>query len=82
MRAEVDMNWAYHPILYTPSMPSISLLPPREFSARANELLQLACPIKEDTPFFNTHMAQAKSKGMTWVEGLEYVVACRRGTVN
>jgi hypothetical protein len=52
------------------------------FTACANELLRAACHSKEDTQFFNRSMAQAKAMGMSWVEGLEYVVQCRREALN
>ena len=45
---------------------------------RSHTLLALACPAKEDTPFFNHCMALAKAQGMTWDEGLDYVIRCRR----
>lgn len=53
---------------------------PEEFTAQAHRLLEAACPTKEDTPFFNHCMALARAQGMSWMEGLEYVIQCRRGT--
>ena len=42
-----------------------------------SELLQLACPTREDVPFFNHCMALARARGMTWEEGLRYVIEQR-----
>ena len=53
-------------------------LPPVEFSKRAADLLQKACPEKADEPFFNRNMVMAKALGLTWVEGLQYVIQRRR----
>ena len=40
-------------------------------------LLDLACPTKEDVPFFNHCMRLAKERGMTWVQGLQYTIEMR-----
>jgi len=63
---------------------SISQLSPSEFSQRAHMLLAAACPTKDDTAAFNRHMTAAKAQGMSWVEGLQYVIDQRHGnsTVN
>lgn len=47
------------------------------FTAEANRLSQLACPIDSDRPIFSTYMSDAKRKSMTWVEGLRYVIQQR-----
>jgi len=44
------------------------------------QLLKAACPTPEDTPFFNHCMTLAKAQGMSWVEGLHYVIHCRNET--
>lgn len=41
-------------------------------------LLDLACPTKEDAPFFNHCMRLAKEMGMSWEEGLRYTIEQRR----
>jgi hypothetical protein len=41
-------------------------------------LFNLACPTKEDTPFFNHCMTIAKERGLTWEEGLEYTIEMRK----
>jgi hypothetical protein len=51
---------------------------PEAFSLQDNELLYLACPSREDVPFFNHCMRLAKSRGMSWRDGLEYIIAQRR----
>ncbi|CAN5556763.1 hypothetical protein BH10ACI4_BH10ACI4_37910 [soil metagenome] len=43
-----------------------------------DELLALACPAKEDTPFFNHCMAIAKERGLSWEQALEYTIEMRR----
>jgi hypothetical protein len=50
-----------------------------DFANRARQIEALACPKPEDTPFFNHCMNIAKSRGMTWGQGLEYVIKCREG---
>ena len=54
-----------------------SELPPAD-SRRSQELLQKACPEKQDAPFFNRHMLQANALGFTWLEGLQFVIQRRR----
>jgi hypothetical protein len=60
-------------------MPSES---PANLTARANRLLKEACPSNDDREYFSQCMALAKAQGMTWIEGLAYVIECRRGTLN
>jgi hypothetical protein len=50
-----------------------------DFTNRARQIEALACPKPEDAPFFNHCMSIAKSRGMTWDQGLEYVIKCREG---
>ena len=52
---------------------------PPEISQHVRDLLAAACPTPEDTPFFNHCMTLAKAQGLSWTEGLEYVIQCRRG---
>lgn len=42
------------------------------------ELMDQACPTKEDVPFFNHCMRLAKEVGMNWEEGLRYTIEQRR----
>ncbi len=42
-----------------------------------DELFALACPSREDAPFFNHCMSLAKDMGMTWEEGLRYTIEMR-----
>ena len=55
-----------------------SELPPTELTRRGQELLQKACPEKQGAPFFNRHMLQANALGLTWLEGLQFVIQRRR----
>ena len=48
-----------------------------EFDA-SQDLMNLACPTKEDAPFFNHCMRLAKEMGMSWKEGLRYTIEQRR----
>jgi hypothetical protein len=50
-----------------------------EMLEQQRRLYTEACPRPEDTPFFNHCMALAKAQGLSWMEGLEFVVRCRRG---
>jgi hypothetical protein len=68
-----------HELIYTFRM---TIESPAEFSARANQLLKDACPTREDRDFFGACMGLAKAQGMSWVEGLEYTVRCRRASLN
>jgi hypothetical protein len=43
-----------------------------------DELFALACPSREDAPFFNHCMSLAKDMQMTWEEGLRYTIEMRR----
>ncbi len=49
-----------------------------ELTEKQRRLYEEACPAPEDTPFFNHCMTLAKAQGMSWTEGLEFVVQCRR----
>ena len=49
---------------------------------RHRELLHKALPDPADTALFNRLMAEARSKGMTWMAGLEYVIDKRRAMLN
>ena len=40
-------------------------------------LLQQACPTPADVPFFNHCMHLARGMGMSWEEGLRYVIEQR-----
>ena len=40
-------------------------------------LLQKACPTPADVPFFNHCMHLARGMGMSWEEGLRYVIEQR-----
>ena len=51
---------------------------PNDFEA-TRHLMDLACPTKEDAPFFNHCMRLAKEMGMSWEEGLRYTIEQRRG---
>ncbi len=42
-----------------------------------SKLLEQACPTRADVPFFNHCMHLARSMGMTWEEGLRYVIEQR-----
>lgn len=42
------------------------------------DLMDLACPTKEDVPFFNHCMRLAKERGMSWEEGLRHTIEQRR----
>ena len=48
-----------------------------EFEA-TRHLLDLACPAKEDAPFFNHCMRLAREMGMSWEEGLRYTIEQRQ----
>jgi hypothetical protein len=50
-----------------------------QFTARMKKLEALACPSPCDVSFFNDHMQTAKSEGLTYREGLEYVIRMRNG---
>lgn len=43
------------------------------------ELLEEACPTRVDVPFFNYCMRLARGMGMSWEEGLRYVIEQRKG---
>ncbi len=42
-------------------------------------LLEQACPTAADVPFFNHCMRLARNMGMSWEEGLQYVIEQRNG---
>ncbi len=46
------------------------------------ELLGKAIPDPADTTLFNRLMAEARAQGMTWMDGLEYVIHKRRSLLN
>ena len=48
--------------------------------SRHRELLPRALPNAADTRLFDRLMAEARGKGLTWIEGLEYVIE-RRGSM-
>ena len=50
--------------------------------SRHRELLPQALPNASDTKLFDRLMAEAKSNGLTWMEGLEYVIQRRRALLN
>lgn len=60
-------------------MEDLSTLPPAEFTRRTHELLAQACPDRESEQFFSRNMAAAKALGMTYVEGLQFVIEKRAG---
>ena len=49
---------------------------------RHRELLPRALPNAADTVLFDRLMAEAKSQGLTWLEGLEYVIERRQSLLN
>ncbi len=53
-----------------------------EFSARMKRLSMLACPTDADRSFFDVKILEAKALGMTYKEGLEYVILVRNGGVD
>ncbi|MGI4831544.1 MAG: hypothetical protein ACRYFU_25675 [Janthinobacterium lividum] len=55
-----------------------SRLSAQTLGTRANDLFQQACPSKQDEAFFNRQMQRALSLGMTWLEGLQFVIVERR----
>ena len=50
--------------------------------SRHRELLPRALPNAADTRLFDRLMAEARAQGLTWIEGLEYVIECRRSLLN
>ena len=60
-------------------MEKLSNLQPAEFSQRAADLLAEACPDDSSRVFFERNMTLASSMGMSWVEGLQFVIEQRRG---
>ncbi len=73
-------NWSRPPAsryLAAMTPASVAALSPQEFSAHARRLLSRALPDPNDLPVVNRLMAEAKGRGMTWVEGLEYVIEQR-----
>ncbi len=51
---------------------------PDAFCDHHRTLLRKAMPDIVDLPIVNRMMAEAKAKGMTWIEGLEYVAERRQ----
>ena len=49
---------------------------------RHRELLGEALPNPADTSLFNRLMAEARAQGMTWMDGLEYIISKRRAMLN
>ena len=49
---------------------------------RHRELLPQALPNAADTKLFDRLMAEARAKGLSWLEGLEYVIQKRRTLLN
>ena len=58
-------------------MEDLSTLPPAKFSRRVHTLLAQACPDQESEPFFNRNMTMASELGLTYAEGLQYVIQKR-----
>lgn len=52
----------------------LALTPPQDLSPYVRQLLQEALPRLEELPTVNRLIAEAKAKGMTWMEGLDYVL--------
>ena len=52
---------------------------PNQDETREVTLLERACPTPADAPFFNHCMNLARSMGMSWEEGLRYVIEQRNG---
>ena len=50
--------------------------------SRHRELLPRALPDAADTRLFNQLMAEAKAKGLNWMQGLEYVIEHRGELLN
>ena len=68
--------------MYPCRMSRYGTLSPGDFTDKAADLLHRACPDRDDTPVFNAMMAVAKAQGMSWIEGLEYVIERRTHAVN
>ncbi len=49
---------------------------------RHRELLHRALPDPADAALFNRLMREARGLGLTWMDGLEYVIDCRRTMLN
>lgn len=62
----------------TPEQYEKALSDAQSFTRDANRLFKQACPNDEDRSTFQYHMLEAKRKGMTWVQGLRYVVEQRK----
>ncbi|MGI4827876.1 MAG: hypothetical protein ACRYFU_06775 [Janthinobacterium lividum] len=50
--------------------------------SRHRELLPQALPNAADTVLFDRFMAEARAQGLTWIQGLEYVIERRRSMFN
>lgn len=60
-------------------MEDLSSLPPTEFTRRVQEMMAQACPDRGSEGFFNRNMSAAKALGMTYAEGLLFVIQKRAG---
>lgn len=49
-----------------------------EIKADHSKLMEEACPTPADVPFFNHCMHLARGMGMSWEEGLRYVIEQRK----
>ncbi len=56
-----------------------AVLTPEDFSRKLTELLAQACPNSEHKDFFDRNMAAASALGLSWIEGLQFVIQKRRG---
>ncbi len=50
-----------------------------EFTGRMESLEALACPAEDDVAFFNDHTEIANQHGMSYREGLEFIIRMRHG---
>jgi hypothetical protein len=60
--------------VYPPAMPDMSILPPAEFTRKAHDLYAQAVATQDDYSLFVRLMSEAKGQGMTWVQGLQFVI--------
>ena len=60
-------------------MEDLSRFSPTDLTRRVQELQRQACPDKESEAFYNRNMQLAKGMGMTWVQGLQFVISQRKG---
>ena len=52
---------------------------PEQFTARVRRLERLACPTPQDETVFHALMAEAKDRGLSYKEALEYTIRMRSG---